>query len=152
MVTSDDFRLSGVIIDKSPVAVTFYNRENLDIPVSRRWATHLTEFNLRYQLPAGLSTFRLVATHSDRRRNALRTSPSVKLVTRVAWYYLSSRTHACGAGALVLAEPQGHHLSYAPTDGVLCGKWQATKWPGVISVSAGSVSFSRQSAGSPFSR
>ena len=60
-----DFRLNGVVIDDSPVELTFYDRENREIQAEASSQPlgeyYLTEFHLDYELPVGLSTFRLVA-------------------------------------------------------------------------------------------
>lgn len=65
-VETAEFRLSGVVIDDSPVEITFYDRENREVQVEAASQPlgeyYLTEFHFDYTLPAGLSTFRLVAT------------------------------------------------------------------------------------------
>ena len=65
IVPTSDFRLSRVVIDDSPVDLTFYDRENREIQVEASSQPlgeyYLTEFHLDYELPPGLSTFRLVA-------------------------------------------------------------------------------------------
>jgi len=65
LVKTADFRLSGVVIDDSPVDLTFYDRENREVQVEASSQPlgeyYLTEFHFNYDLPPGLSTFRLVA-------------------------------------------------------------------------------------------
>ena len=65
-VETAEFRLSGVVIDDSPVEITFYDRENREVQVEAASQPlgeyYLTEFHFDYTLPTGLSTFRLVAT------------------------------------------------------------------------------------------
>ncbi len=68
-IESPDFRLSGVVIDNSPVEIAFYDPSNTPIPAtssSQPLGNYtITEFNLSYRLRPGLSTVRLVATDSE---------------------------------------------------------------------------------------
>ena len=66
VVTSPDFRLSGVIIDNTPVEVTVYGAENREIAADVTSQSlgdyYLTEFTLNYELRADTTTFLLVAS------------------------------------------------------------------------------------------
>jgi len=66
VVRSPDFRLSGVIIDNTPVKVTVYDAENREIATNVTSQSlgdyYLTEFTLNHALPAGTTTFKLVAS------------------------------------------------------------------------------------------
>jgi tetratricopeptide (TPR) repeat protein len=67
-VTSPNFRLSGVIIDDSPVEVAFDGGEDgdLDTRLSSQplGDFYLTEFNVEARLSPGITSIRLVATDS----------------------------------------------------------------------------------------
>lgn len=105
-VDTSTFRLSGVIIDDSPVQVVFYDRENREIqgrsssqPVGDYY---LTEFTLDERLPTGLSTFRLVATDAESQ-----SSSSEYVVVydppffQTSWFYVTLGGLALGLGGLV---------------------------------------------------
>jgi tetratricopeptide (TPR) repeat protein len=66
---TSDFRLSGVIIDNSPVEAVFYDGDDTMIEAQLNSQPlgefYLTEFNVEANLLPGLSTFRLVATDSE---------------------------------------------------------------------------------------
>ena len=66
VVQSADFRLSGVIIDNTPVEVTVYDGGDREIPAtvtSRSLGDYyLTQFTLNPELRADTTTFRLVAS------------------------------------------------------------------------------------------
>jgi len=67
-ITTPDFRLNGVIIDNSPVDVTFYNDDEvLESGLSSQplGDIYVTEFNVQATLSPGHSTFRLVATDAE---------------------------------------------------------------------------------------
>ncbi len=68
-VKTPDFRLSGVIIDNSPVDVVFYDAAErvLESALNSQplGEYYLTEFNVESTLSPGQSTFRLVATDSE---------------------------------------------------------------------------------------
>jgi tetratricopeptide (TPR) repeat protein len=68
-ITTPDFRLNGVIIDNSPVEVTFYGDDDTalgaDLNSQPLGDFYLTEFNVESRLAPGLSTFRLVATDAE---------------------------------------------------------------------------------------
>jgi tetratricopeptide (TPR) repeat protein len=68
-IDMSDFRLNGVIIDDSPVSVTFFDRNDQEIEgsldVQPIGDFYLTEFNVAASLPPGGSTFRLVATDPE---------------------------------------------------------------------------------------
>ena len=65
VVQSPEFRLSGVIIDTTPVEVTVYDGEAREIPANVTSQSlgdyYLTEFMLLHELSADTTTFRLVA-------------------------------------------------------------------------------------------
>ena len=69
LVRSPRFRLSGVIIDNSPVDVTFYGGDNREVrgtTTSQSLGEYqITEFALDHELVAGTTTFRLVATDAE---------------------------------------------------------------------------------------
>ena len=92
IVRSPDFRLSGVIIDNSPVEVTFHDGENREVPSTASSQPigeyYITEFSLNYEFESGLSAFRLVATDSA----TLRSSSEYLVVYdrpffRSGWFY-----------------------------------------------------------------
>ncbi len=66
VVQSPDFRLSGVIVDNTPVEVTVYDAENREVATNVTSQSlgdyYLTEFTLNHELPAGTTTFKLVAS------------------------------------------------------------------------------------------
>ena len=68
-ITTSDFRLTGVIIDNSPVEVTFYGNDDSVLATVLNSQPlgdfYLTEFNVESKLVPGRSTFRLVATDSE---------------------------------------------------------------------------------------
>ena len=68
-IETPDFRLSGVIIDNSPVEVAFFGDDDRLIETHLNSQPlgefYLTEFNLESALAPGRSTFRLVATDSE---------------------------------------------------------------------------------------
>ena len=69
LVRSQNFRLSGVIIDNSPVEIALYDRDNREVESAHHSQPlgdyYITEFSLQRQLRPGLSTFRLVATDTE---------------------------------------------------------------------------------------
>ena len=68
-ITTSDFRLNGVIIDNSPVDVTFYDGNEHEVEgmldVQPLGEFYVTEFSVESSLAPGLSTFRLVATDRE---------------------------------------------------------------------------------------
>jgi tetratricopeptide (TPR) repeat protein len=68
-ITTPEFRLTGVIIDNSPVEVTFYGNDDSVLATVLNSQPlgdfYLTEFNVESKLAPGRSTFRLVATDSE---------------------------------------------------------------------------------------
>lgn len=68
-IRTPDFRLNGVIIDDSPVEVTFYGDDDMVLETGLNSQPlgefYLTEFNVESRLSPGRSTFRLVATDSE---------------------------------------------------------------------------------------
>jgi hypothetical protein len=105
-VRSPDFRLSGVIIDNSPVEITFYDRENREIQGASSSQPlgdyYITEFALNEQLPSGLSTFRLVATDTE---NLSSSSEYIVVYQRpffrAPWFYLSLTAVLLGLGGVL---------------------------------------------------
>ena len=69
VVSSAQFRLSGVVIDNSPVVIAFYDGtdEELESVTSNQplGDFYLTEFSLSTRLAPGAATFRLVASDSE---------------------------------------------------------------------------------------
>jgi len=69
VVSSAQFRLSGVVIDNSPVVIAFYDGtdQELESLTSNQplGDFYLTEFSLSTHLAPGAATFRLVARDSD---------------------------------------------------------------------------------------
>jgi tetratricopeptide (TPR) repeat protein len=68
-LTAPDFRLSGVIIDDSPVEVTFDGGDDRALETSLNSQPlgdfYVTEFKVETRLAPGRSTFRLVATDAE---------------------------------------------------------------------------------------
>ncbi len=68
-VSAPDFRLTGVVIDNTPVSVVFFGSDNtqIDATVDSQplGEYYLTEFSVQATLPPGRSTFRLVATDAE---------------------------------------------------------------------------------------
>ncbi|MDH3491782.1 MAG: hypothetical protein OEM20_07215, partial [Gammaproteobacteria bacterium] len=68
-ISAPDFRLNGVVIDNSPVAIVFYDDDDrvLETELNEQplGEFYLTEFNIQLKLPPGRSTFRLVATDAE---------------------------------------------------------------------------------------
>ncbi len=68
-ITTPDFRLNGVIIDNSPVKLSFYGDHDMvlrpDVSSQPLGDFYLTEFNIGATLPPGPSTFRIVATDPE---------------------------------------------------------------------------------------
>lgn len=102
LVRDPDFRLSGVIIDNSPVDIVFFDRQDQEVPAiltSQSLGDYtITEFSLNYLLEPGRSTFRLTATDAD----ALSSSSEYTVVYdrplgRSPWFYLLS-----GGGLIVI--------------------------------------------------
>jgi tetratricopeptide (TPR) repeat protein len=94
-VESPDFRLSGVVIDDSPVDVVFRDSSDREIPVTSNSQAlgdyTITEFNLSSRLEPGSSLFRLTATDAQ----SLSSSAEYAVVynrpfTRSPWFYLAS--------------------------------------------------------------
>ena len=69
LVRSPRFRLSGLIIDDSPVNVAFYDGDDREVrgtTTSQSLGEYqITEFALDHELVAGTTTFRLVATDAE---------------------------------------------------------------------------------------
>jgi hypothetical protein len=69
LVTQPAFRLTGVVIDDSPVEVTFYDDTETEIEGSHTSQPlgdlYITEFQIARDLPTGLSRVRLVATDTE---------------------------------------------------------------------------------------
>ncbi|HXV59723.1 MAG TPA: ATP-binding protein [Vicinamibacteria bacterium] len=105
-IGTSDFRLSGVIIDDSPVDVAFYDRENREIRGESNSQPlgdyYITEFTLDEILPPGLSTFRLVATDAE----SLSSSSEYVVVYerpiyQTPWFYLTVGALLLGFGGLL---------------------------------------------------
>ena len=68
-VSTPDFRLNGVVVDDSPVDVSFNGDDDQAIETGLNSQPlgdlYVTEFNVETSLSPGLSTFRLVATDAD---------------------------------------------------------------------------------------
>lgn len=105
IVESPDFRLSGVVIDDSPVNVAFRDSADRDVPVTSNSQSlgdyTITEFNLSSRLEPGSSSFRLTATDTE----SLSSSAEYLVVyerpfTRAPWFYLVS---SLGLVAIVAA-------------------------------------------------
>jgi tetratricopeptide (TPR) repeat protein len=91
-VGTPDFRLTGVIIDNSPVDVIFYGNENriLEAELNSQplGEFYLTEFNVASELPPGRSIFRLVATDAeDLVSSSEYAVVYVRPVFRAPWFY-----------------------------------------------------------------
>jgi tetratricopeptide (TPR) repeat protein len=91
-IRTPDFRLSGVIIDNSPVEVIFYGDDNRVLETGLNSQPlgefYLTEFNVESRLSPGRSTFRLVATDSE---DLVSSSEYVVIyarpIFRAPWFY-----------------------------------------------------------------
>jgi tetratricopeptide (TPR) repeat protein len=70
LVDRPGFRLTGVVIDDSPVEIAFFGDDETEIEGSHSsqplGELYITEFQLTRNLRAGLSTIRLVATDAER--------------------------------------------------------------------------------------
>ena len=106
VVRSPEFRLSGVIIDNTPVEVTVYDGEAREIPANVTSQSlgdyYLTEFTLHHELAADTTTFRLVAND-----HALLSSSSEYVVVyrspfvgSVAFYSLMALGLVSGGGVV----------------------------------------------------
>ncbi len=108
-VASPDFRLSGVIIDNSPVEIAFYDRENREIQGTSSSQPlgdyYITEFTLDERLPPGLSTFRLVATDAE---NLKSSSEYIAVYQRpfyrAWWFYLTLSALLVGLGGVLYGQ------------------------------------------------
>jgi tetratricopeptide (TPR) repeat protein len=106
-IRSPDFRLSGVVIDTSPVEVAFFaGDERLDVGSTLSSEplgdSYITEFNLHSRLPPGLSTFRLVATDSE----DLSSSSEYAVLYarpffRAPWFYVLALGGVVGVGGVL---------------------------------------------------
>jgi tetratricopeptide (TPR) repeat protein len=105
-IRTPELRLSGVVIDSSPVEIHFFaGEERLDVEAALdrqvMGSSHITEFALHSRLPPGLSTFRLVATDDG----GLSTSSEYAVLYarpffRAPWFYavlLIGAVGVCGA-------------------------------------------------------
>ncbi|MEM7350371.1 MAG: ATP-binding protein [Acidobacteriota bacterium] len=93
-VTESDFQLNGLIIDESPVTVSFFDRTGRQLPgtsESRLWGEyHLTQFHLQARLRAGLSTFRLTAVDEEGKSSMSEYEVSYEPpLHRRVWFYPS---------------------------------------------------------------
>jgi len=99
LAATSDFRLSGIAIDRSPVAVAFFDARNRPLPGSSRsqavGETYITEFSLRRRLGAGDTAITVVATDS-----AGLSSRSQYSVRYLRPWYLSPWTYLLGGGAV----------------------------------------------------
>jgi tetratricopeptide (TPR) repeat protein len=95
VVKSPDFRLSGVVIDDSPVEIVFLDSNDHELASSSSSQPlgdyHITEFNLSAELRPGLSTIRMTATDGEN----LSSSSEYAVVYerplfRSPWFYLLS--------------------------------------------------------------
>jgi tetratricopeptide (TPR) repeat protein len=92
VVSGAQFRLSGVVIDNSPVVIAFYDGtdQELESTTSNQplGDFYLTEFSLSTRLAPGAATFRLVARDSD---ELSASSEYIVLYTRpffrAPWFY-----------------------------------------------------------------
>lgn len=87
-----DFRLNGVIIDNSPVAVVFLDTQErvLDAEILSQplGDFYVTEFNVNTKLSPGLSTFRLVATDSEQLTSSSEYAVMyIRPFFRTPWFY-----------------------------------------------------------------
>lgn len=71
-VTDPDYRLSGLVLDRSPVELVFYDGRGSEIPSDRLSVSRQplgeftrTEFHLEVRLAAGTTVFRAVATDEE---------------------------------------------------------------------------------------
>ena len=95
LVDSPQFRLSGVVIDNSPVDISFSDTQQNELTGTSTNQTlgefYLTEFQLTRELEPGSSTFRLTATDSE---NLSSSSEYVVVYERPffrsPWFYLIS--------------------------------------------------------------
>jgi tetratricopeptide (TPR) repeat protein len=107
-VRRPEFRLSGVVIDNSPVEVAFFaGEEPLDVESALTSQplgdSFITEFNLESRLSPGLSTFRLVATDSE----DLSSSSEYAVLYarpffRAPWFYVLALGGAVGVGGALV--------------------------------------------------
>jgi tetratricopeptide (TPR) repeat protein len=103
-VDSAEFRLSGVVIDNSPVDVSFSDTQQNGLTGTSTSQTlgdfYLTEFQLIRTLEPGLSTFRLTATDSE---NLSSSSEYVVVYERPffrsPWFYFASVALILSVGA-----------------------------------------------------
>jgi tetratricopeptide (TPR) repeat protein len=103
-----EFRLSGVVIDDSPVEVVFFaGEERLDVESTldsqSLGDSYITEFALNATLPPGLSTFRLVATDAD----DLSSSSEYAVLYarpffRAPWFFVLALGGAVGVGGALV--------------------------------------------------
>jgi tetratricopeptide (TPR) repeat protein len=102
LVRSPEFHLSGVVIDDSPVEITFLDSENRAIEGSLSNQSlgdlYITEFHLAHTLTTGLTSLRLVATDSE-----LLTSSSEYTVQYVRPLLRSPSLYGSLAALLILA-------------------------------------------------
>jgi tetratricopeptide (TPR) repeat protein len=106
IVERSDFRLSGVVIDDSPVEIVFFDSDDGNLPASSTSQSlgdyTITEFNVSTELKPGFSTIRMTATDSQ---NLSSSSEYVVIYERPffrsPWFFLVSTALALGAVGLV---------------------------------------------------
>ncbi len=108
-IESPDFRLSGVVIDNSPVEIAFYDPSNAPIPATSNSQPlgnyTITEFNVSYRLRPGLSIVRLVATDTE----SLSSSSEYAVLYerrffRSPWFYTLASIGILAAGAVAYSQ------------------------------------------------
>jgi len=92
-ISAPDFRLNGVVIDSSPVAIVFYDDDDrvleTDLDGQPLGEFYLTEFNIELTLPPGRSNFRLVATDAENLNSSSEyTVLYARPFFRAPWFYV----------------------------------------------------------------
>ena len=106
-INAPDFRLNGVVIDNSPVAIIFYDNDDrvleTDLSDQPLGEFYVTEFNIELTLPPGHSNFRLVATDAENLKSSSEyTVIYARPFFRAPWFYALLLGSAMALGALLM--------------------------------------------------